>query len=90
MDVRREFVELARQEGANIRALCRRYEISPKTAYKWLGRFAQQDGEAAALADRSRRPLSSPQRSAAALEQMVVQLRRQHPRSLGGRRFIAG
>lgn len=86
MDVRREFVELARQEGANIRALCRRYEISPKTAYKWLGRFAQQDGQTAALADRSRRPLSSPRRSAPPLEEAVVQLRQQHP-GWGGRKI---
>jgi transposase InsO family protein len=86
MDIRREFVELASQEGANIRALCRRYEISPKTAYKWLGRFAQQDGQTAALADRSRRPLSSPRRSAPSLEEAVVQLRQQHP-GWGGRKI---
>lgn len=86
MDVRREFVELARQEGANIRALCRRFQISPKTAYKWLGRFAEQGHSADALADRSRRPRSSPRRSAAMLEQAVVQLRRQHP-GWGGRKI---
>ncbi|MED5622484.1 IS481 family transposase [Ideonella sp. BN130291] len=86
MDVRREFVELARQEGANVRELCRRYQISPKTAYKWLGRFAQQGEQATALADRSCRPLSSPLRSSSAVEQAVVCLRQQHP-GWGGRKI---
>lgn len=31
MSLRQEFVTLASQEGANIRALCRRFGISPKT-----------------------------------------------------------
>src|SRR5688572_6203437 len=79
--LRREFVELARQEGANIRQLCRRFAISPKTAYKWLGRGQQlQGGElTTALADRSRRPACSPRRSCAPLERAVIDLRREHP-----------
>jgi hypothetical protein len=36
MNLRLEFVELASHEGANRRELCRRFGISPKTAYKWL------------------------------------------------------
>jgi hypothetical protein len=39
MSLRLEFVQLATQEGANIRSLCRRFDISPKTAYKWLNRY---------------------------------------------------
>lgn len=52
MSLRREFVELALQEGSNRRELCRRFGVSPKTAYKWLERF-RQDG-ATGLSDRSR------------------------------------
>ncbi|MCK6414352.1 MAG: helix-turn-helix domain-containing protein, partial [Giesbergeria sp.] len=37
MSLRQEFVELARQEGANRRELCRRFGISSPTAYKWEG-----------------------------------------------------
>ena len=52
--LRREFVELACQEGANRRSLCRRYEISPRVGYKWIDRFLA-DG-LAGLEERSRRP----------------------------------
>src|SRR5271166_3746273 len=61
MEQRREFVLMAQQEGANRRALCRRFGISAPTAYKWLARAAS-GGE---LADRSRRPLHSPGRTEA-------------------------
>jgi transposase-like protein len=57
MDQRREFVRLARQEGANRRELCRRYEISREVGYKWLRRA---EAGAEVLADRSRRPHNSP------------------------------
>jgi hypothetical protein len=33
LDVRSEFVLLARGEGANVSELCRRFEISTKTGY---------------------------------------------------------
>jgi transposase InsO family protein len=76
MEQRREFVRLASQEGANRRELCRRFGIHPDTAYKWLARLAS--GEEA-LADRSRRPHSSPQRSAAEIEAQVLAVRDAHP-----------
>lgn len=67
------FVTLAKQEGANIRALCRRFGISPKTGYKWLGRY--RAAGATRLADRSRRPHISPGQTPKAIEQQVVALR---------------
>ncbi|WP_155247859.1 helix-turn-helix domain-containing protein, partial [Variovorax paradoxus] len=42
MDTKREFLELALQEGANRRELCRRFGISPKTGYALLRRHALQ------------------------------------------------
>ena len=72
---REEFVALARQEGANLRALCRRFEICPTTGYKWLQRARQ----ALPLNDRSRRPRHSPMQSDPRLEQQVCALRQQHP-----------
>lgn len=84
MSLRREFVELAVREGSNRRALCRRFGISPKTAYKWIERFGREGPSG--LADRSRRPDSSPARSRADLEAAVVGLRMQHP-AWGGRKI---
>lgn len=76
MDQRREFVRLASVEGANRRELCRRFGISAGTGYKWLLRSAA--GEMG-LADRSRRPLTSPKRSAANVEAAILAIRDAHP-----------
>jgi len=75
MDQRREFVELALQEGANRRELCRRFGIHPDTGYKWLSRWAADEE----LADRSRRPHSSPLRTDVAIEERIVAMRDVHP-----------
>jgi len=77
-DLREEFVGLARQPDANISELCRRFEISRKTGYKWLQR---ED-----LDDRSRRPKSSPGKMSDEHEAMVVALRARHP-AWGGRKL---
>ena len=76
MDQRREFVRLAMQEGANRRQLCRRFGIHPDTGYKWLERWGA--GEMA-LADRSRRPHTSPRRTEAGIEARVLSARDAHP-----------
>jgi transposase InsO family protein len=75
MDERREFVRLAMQEGANRRELSRRFGIHADTGYKWLGRAVANEE----LTDRSRRPLSSPTRTAAAIEDRILALRDAHP-----------
>lgn len=84
MDERVEFVMLACSEGANVRALCRRFGISPTTGYKWIERW--QDGGASGLADRSRRPHGSPGRCAAEVEAAVLSVRAAHP-AWGGRKI---
>lgn len=84
MSLRAEFVMLARQDGANVRALCRRYGISAPTGYKWLARSASDPEES--FADRSRRPYSSPGRTPSAIEAKVLALRAAHP-SWGGRKL---
>jgi transposase InsO family protein len=86
MSLRQEFVLLARQPDANIRELCRRFEISPATAYKLLKRYAQQ-GQAG-LVDQSRRPQNSPGRTPGPIEQAIVDLRQTHP-AWGGRKIAA-
>jgi transposase InsO family protein len=84
MSLRREFVMLAKQEGTNFRALCRRFGIQPRIGYKWLKRYAEE-GEAG-LADRSRRPQHSPGRTPAETEAMLVAVRHQNP-CWGGRKL---
>lgn len=77
MSQRLEFVTFASAEEANIRELCRRFNISPNTGYKWLARF-QLEG-AAGLVDKSRRPHHSPTQVDPAMEAAVIKLRQQHP-----------
>jgi transposase InsO family protein len=86
MSQRLEFVTLARSTGANIRRLCRRYGISPKTGYKWLHRYAE--GGEAALWDRCRRPHTSPSRTSRLVEEAVLRIRDAHP-AWGGRKIRA-
>ena len=76
MSLRREFVRLAAQDGANVRELCRRYQISPTTAYKWIGRGASSEET---YEDRSRRPRRSPNQTAAKIEEQILMVRDAHP-----------
>ena len=74
---REEFVMLSQREDSNVRRMCRRFQISPTTAYKWLDRYRRRGREG--LEDLSRRPLTTPERSSLAIEQAVVDLRREFP-----------
>ena len=84
MSQRQEFVELAVKNGANLRALCRQFGITPRTGYKWLSRY--RAGGLSGLYGRSRRPHQSPQQSSPALEAEVLRVRRAH-RAWGGRKI---
>jgi transposase InsO family protein len=83
MQQRREFVELASQEGANRRELCRRFGIHPKTGYKWLDRWTAERE----LADRSCRPHTSPMLTDREVEARILAIRDAHP--VWGARKIA-
>lgn len=76
MSGRKEFVRLAQQEGANVRELCRRYRISPTTAYKWMERSADPEET---YEDRSRRPQRSPHETVGAMVAKVLAVRDEHP-----------
>lgn len=86
MSQRHEFVQLAGQEHANIRQLCRQFEISPTTAYKWLERFQAHGIQG--LQELSRRPQRSPARTAEKIERAVIAERQKHP-AWGGRKLRA-
>ena len=81
-EVRSEFLDRWDEGKDSVLSLCREYGISPKTAYKWRKRRASGDS----LSDRSRRPKSSPNATAAPIVSEVLALRDAHP-TLGGRKI---
>jgi transposase InsO family protein len=84
MKLKRDFVELAGREGANMRELCRRFGIAAPTGYKWLARFREQGDEG--LRELSRRPQASPAKTDAGLEAKILEVRATHP-VWGGRKI---
>jgi len=82
MERKRDFVELASREGANMRSLCEHFGITPPTGYKWLARHRAGEG----LEERSRKPDKSPGKTRAEMEALVVAARLQHP-AWGGRKL---
>lgn len=84
VELRREFVRLALQDGANRRELCRRFGIHPDTGYKWLKRWTAGDRS---LEDQSRRPLASPNRCGDTIERHVLKVRDAHP-AWGARKIV--
>ena len=70
--------ELARKvlsEGLTLNSAAAEFKVSPKTAAKWVRRYAQQGR--AGMRDRSSRPLRSPRRCSADRITQVEHLRRQ-------------
>lgn len=86
MSLREEFVILARQPGANIRELCRRFQISAKTGYKWIRR-CEKEGDSE-LQDRSRCPNNSPWQTPTEMEESIIEVRKKH-RRWGGKKIRA-
>ncbi len=86
MSEKKEFVQLALAADANISRLCRRFQVSRKTGYKWLNRYRLENE--AGLSDRSRRPHSTPGATTAQMEAAVLQVREAHP-AWGGRKIRA-
>lgn len=80
--LRQEFVALASAQAVSLAELCRRYQISRTTGYKWLNRHKL--GEP--LTDRSRRPHHSPTRTPEHIATEVIALRQAHP-AWGGRKI---
>jgi transposase InsO family protein len=80
MDVweqRVRFVMQASQEPGNLAGVCREFGISRPTGYLWLRRYQAQG--AAGLSEQSRRPRHVPERTPAAMEEQIVEMRRQRP-----------
>lgn len=75
MSQKQEFVTIAIQEGVNISKLCKDYNVSRTTAYKWLRRQANGQG----IEDKSRRPHTSPLRTEPEMEKTLLNARLEHP-----------
>ena len=80
---REELCRLALLPGANVSELGRRFGVSRPTIYKWRERYRAEG--AAGLADRSRRPHTSPSRTPAEVEALVLGEREQEV--WGGRKL---
>ena len=74
--LRKEFVHLASQSSTNISRLCKRFDISRKTGYKWLARW-KAEGDPG-LKDRSRRPKTHPNQTPPHIEQMVLDVHKRY------------
>ena len=77
VDQRMRFVLTAEAGEEPMAALCRRFGISRRIGYKWLGRY--REAGVAGLEDRSRAPLNHPQAVAAAIAERCLAVRRAHP-----------
>ena len=76
MDQRIEFVLRVAGRRESMSQLCREYGISRPTGYLWWKRY-QEAGSVTGLAERSRRPHRSPNKTADDAEDGVVGLREQ-------------
>ena len=70
VSLRKEFVMLVISDNSNIRELCGRFGISPRTGYKWLRRYQAQGAEG--LVDQSRRPAHSPARTPSEMSKLFL------------------
>jgi len=84
IEVEGKIVECLRSE-LPMSALCRKYEISRKTGYKWWRRF-EREGRAQ-LVDRSHAARSHPNATAEEIVTMLVSARKAHP-TWGPRKLV--
>ena len=85
VDQRRKFVREYESGDWTMSELCRFYEISRESGYKWLKR-SRSEGEPG-LQDRSRAARWHPNQTAVEIERQVLQLRRQHA-TWGARKLL--
>ena len=78
MNQRTTFIQEYQKGLFSMTELCRRFNISRKTGYKWLQRHHQ--GGLQALNDQSRAPKHSPQRTPETITTILLETRKAHPR----------
>lgn len=77
MSQRIEFCMLASKTGSNMSDLCRRFNITRRTGYKWLHRYL--DEGLIGLEDKSRQPKTFPNQTSEDIDQYIVGLRKNDP-----------
>jgi transposase InsO family protein len=77
MEQKEEFVLLARQSAASFSTICKRFNITRRTGYKWLERYSKQGPEG--LKELSRRPHCSPLRTSDTVERRILHMRQENP-----------
>lgn len=78
MSERVKFIAAYLEYEASFTDLCLDFGVSRKTGYKWVRRY-EADGPAA-LEERSRAPLTHPNAVAADVVEIILAIRRRHPR----------
>ncbi len=64
-------------EGRTVGDVASQWEVSPRTLHRWLARY--EDGGLEGLGDGSHRPAHCPHQMPAAVEVLVLEMRRAHP-----------
>ena len=74
---RKELIEKLLLPEANVSKLCFVYNISRKTAYKWLNRYKK--GSLSELNDQNKTPYHSPNKVDAIIEELIVEKHKEYP-----------
>jgi putative transposase len=77
VDERMRFMIAVEEREESFAAVCRQFEVSRKTGYKWLARY--EEAGVAGLIDQSRAPLHHPQATPIAIAERCLEVRRAHP-----------
>jgi putative transposase len=77
VDKRMRLMMAIEERVESFAAICRRFGVSRKTGYKWLGRFEEAGVDG--LKDRSRAPLLHPQAMTDETAEHCLEVRRAHP-----------
>jgi putative transposase len=77
LDERMRFIMAVERQEEAFAAICRRFQVSRRTGYKWVERYKAEG--VAGLEDRSRAPLHHPQAIPTVMAERCLLVRRAHP-----------
>jgi len=78
MEQKIEFINEWRSGRFTITELCRHFDITRPTVYKWIKRFKEKDLQG--LEELERRPSNHPNKTAPEIEERIVLYRTKHSR----------